>query len=57
MPTKHINEAVWRKVEQATVKAVVETREPIKDTDVLNWLIERGLRDIEKEDYRELKKD
>jgi hypothetical protein len=57
MPTKHINDAVWRKVEQATVKAVVETREPIKDTDVLNWLIERGLRDIEKGDYRELKKD
>tara|TARA_R110000822_G_scaffold250407_3_gene377658 strand:- start:372 stop:545 length:174 start_codon:yes stop_codon:yes gene_type:complete len=56
MPTKHINDAVWRKVEKETVKAVVETKEPIKDTDVLNWLIERGLRTIEKEDYRELKK-
>lgn len=57
MPTKHINSATWRKVEKETVKAVVETREPIKDTDVLNWLIERGLQGIEKEDYKELKKE
>ncbi|WP_434951816.1 hypothetical protein ACRWQL_01095 [Shewanella sp. HL-SH4] len=57
MPTKHINDAVWRKVEQMTVKAVIETREPIKDTDVLNWLIERGLKGIEKEDFRDLKKE
>lgn len=55
MPTKHINAKTWRKVEQETVKAVVETREPIKDTDILNWLIERGLKGIEKEDYRDIK--
>ena len=56
MPSKHINDATWREVEKETVKAVIETREPIKDTDVLNWLIQRGLKDIEKEDYREVVK-
>lgn len=57
MATKHINDATWRLIEKETVKAVIETREPIKDTDVLNWLIMRGLKGIEKEDYRELKKE
>lgn len=57
MPTKHVNDATWRLIEKETVKAVVETREPVKDTDVLNWLILRGLKDIEKEDYKELKKE
>ncbi|MFV0594406.1 hypothetical protein [Shewanella sp.] len=57
MPTKHINDTTWRLVEKETVRAVLETREPVKDTDVLNWLILRGLKDIDKADYKELKKD
>ena len=56
MPTKHIPDSTWRKVEKETVKAVVETQTAIKDTDVLNWLILKGLKNVEKEDYRELKK-
>jgi len=55
MPTKHISDRTWRLIEKETVKAVIETREPIKDTDVLNWLINRGLKNIEKEDYRNIK--
>jgi len=56
MPTKHVTDKTWRLIEKETVKAVIETREPIKDTDVLNWLIIRGLKDIEKEDYKDIKK-
>lgn len=56
MPTKHVTDTTWRLIEKETVKAVIETKEPIKDTDVLNWLIIRGLKGIEKEDYKDIKK-
>lgn len=55
MPTKHINDKIWREVEKETVKAVIEVKAPIKDTDVLNWIIKRGLENIEKEDYQNIK--
>jgi len=57
MPTKHIPDSTWRKVESETVKAVIATQKAIKDTEVLNWLILKGLKDIEKEDYREIKRE
>jgi len=51
MPTKNVNENIWRKIEKETVKAVVATREPLKDTEVMHILIEKGLEVIEDEDY------
>jgi len=56
MPTKHIPDATWRKVEKATVSAVIETKSPIKDTDVLNLLILKGISTIEDRDYQKLAK-
>ena len=56
MATKHIPDSTWRKVEKETVKAVIETKMSIKDTEMLNWLIIKGLEIIEKEDYKEIKK-
>lgn len=56
MPTKHIPDRTWRKVREATVDAVVTTKAPIKDTDVLNMLILKGLSEITKEDYKKLEK-
>ena len=52
MPSKHIPESTWRKVEKEMVKLVVELQEPIKDTQVLNWLILKGLETVEMEDYK-----
>lgn len=52
MPVKHINDATWRKVEIETVKAVVATQASIKDTEVLNLLIIKGLEAITEDDYK-----
>ncbi len=35
MPSKHIDERVWRLVEKKTVEAVIATRVAIKDTTML----------------------
>ncbi|MCF5837886.1 hypothetical protein ACK36M_15170 [Aeromonas veronii] len=51
MPSKHIDEGTWRKVEQETVKAVIATKTSIKDTEVLKMLILKGLEQITEEDY------
>lgn len=56
MATKHIPEGTWRKVEQEAVKAVVATKTGIKDTDMLNYLILKGLSAIKEEDYWDLAK-
>lgn len=55
MPTKHIPDATWRKVEKETVRAVVTTQRSIKDTEVLNLLILKGIEAIKDEDYKKLK--
>lgn len=51
MPTKHIDDATWRKVESETVKAVVATKTSLKDTEVLKLLILKGLQEISEADY------
>lgn len=56
MPTKHIPESTWRKVEKETVRAVIATQKSIKDTEVLNLLILKGIEAITDEDYKKLKK-
>lgn len=56
MPTKHIDETTWRKVEKETVKAVIATQKPIKDTDILGLLIQKGLENITDDDYKKLTK-
>lgn len=52
MPTKHIDDATWRKVEKEHVKAVVATQKSFKDTEVLKILINKGLEEITEEDYK-----
>ncbi|WP_421196510.1 hypothetical protein [Aeromonas enteropelogenes] len=56
MPTKHIDDATWRKVESETVKAVTTTRAALKDTEVLKILILKGLQHVSEEDYMEFLK-
>ena len=51
MPSKHIDEITWRKVEKEHVKAVVETQSSLKDTEVLKILITKGLECVRDEDY------
>ncbi len=54
MPTKHIDDATWRKVEKETVKAVVASQASLKDTEVLRTLILKGIENISEEDYIDL---
>ena len=51
MPTKHIDDVTWRKVEKEHVKAVVATQKSLKDTEILKILINKGLETIEENDY------
>lgn len=51
MPTKHIDDTTWRKVESETVKAVIATKTSLKDTEVLRLLILKGLESISEDDY------
>jgi hypothetical protein len=52
MPTKHIDDVTWRKIEKETVKAVVATQRSLKDTDMLRIIINKGLKHITTEDYQ-----
>lgn len=54
MPTKHINDKTWREVEKETVKVVVNIQKAVKEADVLNLLIQKGLEEITKADYKRL---
>jgi len=56
MPTKHIDEETWRKVEQAAVKATIATKRSIKETEMLRWLILKGLSEITEADFEKLAK-
>lgn len=56
MPTKHIDDITWRKVEKQTVDAVIKTQQSIKDTEMLKWLILKGLEEITEDDYRKFLK-
>lgn len=53
MPSKHIDDQTWRKVEIQTVKAVTKTQTSIKDTEILRILILKGLEAVTDEDYEE----
>lgn len=53
MPSKHVDEQTWRKVEKETVRAVIAAQASIKETEVLRMLILKGLKNITEDDYRE----
>lgn len=56
MATKHVKDSTWKKVEEKTVKAVIETKTSIKETEMLDFLINLGLERFREEDYQRVKK-
>lgn len=54
MPTKHISDKSWKKVESETYKAVLATQTVLKETDILNFLIAKGAQHTTEEDYKKL---
>ncbi|MDD2759930.1 MAG: hypothetical protein PHH11_06510 [Methylomonas sp.] len=57
MPSKHIDDKTWRKIQDLTVKTVIATQKPIKETEVLAYVIKRGLEEINVEELKTLAKD
>lgn len=57
MPTKHIDDKCWRKIQDLTVKVVIATQRPIKETDVLNYIIKKGLEEVNVEELKTLVKE
>lgn len=53
MPTKHIDEPTWRKIEKQLVKAVTVTKRGFKDAEILKIIINKGIQNISEEDYLE----
>ena len=54
MPTKHIDDKTWKKVNDTTIKAIIQTKEHFKESEILKLLINIGATkitadDIEKE--------
>ena len=47
VPTKHIEAKLWDRVEQRTVDAVTELGVPLKDTEVLQYVLIVGLATIQ----------
>lgn len=54
MPSKHIDDVTWRKVEKETLKAIQGTNCVFKETEVLKVLILKGLESITEEDYEKI---
>lgn len=52
MPTKHIDKLLWERIEQKTVDIVILQRKMVKDTDVLQCLIESALDNISDEEFQ-----
>lgn len=50
MPSKHIDAELWEMVQAKTVEAVTYTKKPIKDTEMLKYLIINGLSHIKLEE-------
>jgi len=56
MPSKHIDDKTWRKIQDLTVKTVIATQKPIKETEVLAYVIKRGLEEVNVEELKTLGK-
>lgn len=54
MPSKHIDDITWKKIQNETVRAVVLTKTSLKDTEILKTLIQIGIANITDDDYIKL---
>jgi hypothetical protein len=54
MPSKHIDDITWRKVEKESLRAVKAADKVFKETEILKVLILKGLENITDEDYEKL---
>lgn len=51
MPTKHIDEETWKKVEKKMVEIIIDTKKSIKEGKLLKQLILIGLKHYDEEQF------
>lgn len=51
MPTKHIDNELWKKIQEKHIEVVTETKVSLNDTDILKTVIKRGLEVVKNEDF------
>jgi len=49
MPTKHIDDETWRKIEKLTVQEVIKTQKSVKETEMLRRLVLIGIKHYNEE--------
>ncbi|NQY27804.1 MAG: hypothetical protein HRT92_11620 [Piscirickettsiaceae bacterium] len=54
MPSQHIKDETWKKVEKEAVRAVIQTKTHIRPTEILDLLVMKGLEVIDEVDYDKL---
>lgn len=56
MPTKHIKDDTWDKIEKIRIKGIIETKTDIKEKDILDLILRKGIEKIDEEDIDKLAK-
>jgi arginine repressor len=54
MPTKYIDKKIWDKIEEWTIKATIENQKITKETEILEFLLDRGIKATKETDLKEL---
>jgi hypothetical protein len=57
VPVKHIPDQIWRRVEKELVKAVVATQRPVKESEMIEYLLKKGLEASKDDSYKDLTKE
>ena len=50
MPVKHIDADTWKLIEKINVKTVLAQQRPIKEGEIIKFILRRGLKDISGEE-------
>jgi possible filamentous phage ctx rstr-like repressor len=53
MLTKHIEIELWQQVEAKTIETIIQTKVMVKETDILQEIIRKGLQHISTEELRQ----
>jgi len=56
MPSKHIKNNTWQRIEALRIKGIIETKADIKERDILDLILEKGLSAIDEIDIDHLAK-
>lgn len=54
MPSKHIKESTWMRVEKLRINAIIETKQNIKERDILELILSKGIKETTIDDLRRL---